>query len=73
MITDEQLLTRELMSKKADARLDRIILLVNDSRRNRAAVAAADGLRRALPLGTRAVLSALGSGREPGDDGIAII
>lgn len=72
-LTDEQALTRELASKKMDAGLDRMLLLLQDSRRNRAALAAAPGLRRALPLGTRAVLAALASGRDPGADGIVVL
>lgn len=71
--TDEQATTRELMSKKADAKLDRMLLLLQDSQRNREALAAADGLRRAMPLGTRAVMSALSAGRDPGADGIVIL
>jgi transcriptional regulator with XRE-family HTH domain len=72
-VTDEQSLTRELMAKKADGRLDRILLLVQASARNRKAIAAADGLRRAMPLGTRAVLTALGAGRDPRQDGIVVL
>ena len=72
-LTDEQATTREIMSKKADAGLDRMLLLLQDSRRNREALAAADGLRRAMPLGTRAVMSALSAGRDPGADGIVTL
>jgi len=72
-LTDEQALTRELAGKRTDAQLERMLLLVQESRRNREALAAASGLRRAFPLTTRAVLTALAAGRDPGADGIVVL
>jgi len=70
---DEQATTRQLMGKKADAGFERMFLLIQDSRRNREALAMAEGLRRAMPLGTRAIMTALAAGRDPGADGIVVL
>lgn len=73
VVLDEQALARDIGSKKLDANIDRMLLLVLDSRRNREALAAAEGLRHAFPLRTRAVMAALSAGRDPGADGIVVL
>lgn len=73
MLTDVQALEREVNRKRRDAGIGRMILLVKDSRRNREVLQATDALRRAFPLGTRAVLTALTLGREPRGDGVVIL
>jgi transcriptional regulator with XRE-family HTH domain len=72
-LTDLQALERDVNLKRRDARLDRMILLVRDSRRNRRTLRDAGGLRHAYPLQTRAVLAALSRGRDPGADGIVVL
>jgi transcriptional regulator with XRE-family HTH domain len=72
-LTDVQALERDINLKRRDAKLDRMILLVRDSRRNRRILSDADALRRAYPLETRAVLAALTRGRDPGADGIVVL
>lgn len=72
-LTDLQALERDINRKKRDAGLERMILLVRDSRRNREVLRAADALRRAFPGRTRSVLSALRRGHDPGTDGIVIL
>jgi transcriptional regulator with XRE-family HTH domain len=70
---DVQGLERDMNLKRRDANLERMFLLVRASKRNRDILRAADALRRSFPLGTRAVLSALGRGRDPGADGIVVL
>jgi transcriptional regulator with XRE-family HTH domain len=73
-IRDGQALERRLALKARDGGRGHVVLLVADTRTNRAAVALLrDGLRPLLPLDTRAVLAALGAGRDPGAGGIAIL
>ena len=51
-----------------------MILLVADTRANRAAMAVLrPGLRRLLALDTRELLAALSAGRDPGSGGIVIL
>jgi hypothetical protein len=42
-------------------------------RRSRWILLAARVIRRAMPLRTRAILAALGAGRDPGQDGIVVL
>lgn len=72
-LTDEQALERDLNLKRKDARLERMLLLVNDSTWNREVIRASTTLTRRFPLDTRAVLAALKHGRDPGADGIVIL
>ncbi len=73
-IRDAQEVTRRLTIKGRDAGCDRILLLVSDTHANRHAIAAARQiLARVLPLDTRAVLRALGEGRDPGANGLVIL
>jgi transcriptional regulator with XRE-family HTH domain len=73
VLEDEQGLQRDLNEKRGAARLERMILLVKDSARNRRILRAASGLHVAFPVGTRQVLAALSRGRDPGADGIVIL
>jgi hypothetical protein len=73
VINDLQALERELNLKQQDAGLERMILLVRGSKRNREILRASDALRRAFPLHTRTVLAALGEGRDPGGSGIVVL
>lgn len=72
-LPDLQALERDLNLKRRDAALERLILVVRDSKRNRDTLRAADALRRSFPLSTRAVMSALSRGRDPGADGIVVL
>ncbi|HEY7591296.1 MAG TPA: hypothetical protein VH723_09900 [Candidatus Limnocylindrales bacterium] len=69
-ITDGQALERKLALKIRDGGFDHLILLVADTRRNRAAIPA---LRVPFPLRTRQVLAALREGRDPGASGIVML
>lgn len=73
MLHDLQALEREMRQKQRDADLKRMILLLRGSRHNRETLRHADALRRAFPLGTRAILSALARARDPGNDGIVLL
>jgi transcriptional regulator with XRE-family HTH domain len=73
-IADGQSLERKLALKLRDDPDGHLILLVSDTRSNRAALSSlAPGLDAMLPRSTRAILSALTAGREPPGSGIAII
>ena len=73
-IADGQALERKLALKLRDDPDGHLILLVSDTRSNRAALATlAPGLSAMLPRSTREILSALTAGREPPGSGIAII
>ena len=73
VLDDLQALERAISLKRRDAALERMILLVRDSVRNRRILRSSDALRRSFPLHTRAVLAALALGRDPGADGIVIL
>ena len=73
VLHDLQALERDMNLKQRDAGLERMILLVRGSKRNREILRAADALRRAFPTDTRTVLAALGGGRDPGGNGIVIL
>jgi hypothetical protein len=73
VLDDLQALERAVNLKRRDAALDRMILLVRNSIRNREILRSADPLRRSFPLGTRAVMAALARGRDPGANGIVIL
>ena len=59
---------------KRDAHLDRLFLLMPETRRARTFLREAEEtLRAAFPLSTRGVLAALDEGRDPGADGIVVL
>lgn len=73
-LTDAQAVERKLLLKKRDARLDRMILVVADTRWNRQFLDRhRENLRSSLPLDTRAILAALSVGQAPAADGIAVL
>jgi transcriptional regulator with XRE-family HTH domain len=73
-LTDAQAFDRKAQLKKRDLRLDRLILVVADTRSNRAFLTVhCEELRASFPLDTRAVLAALRAGRPPAHDGIVVI
>ena len=73
-IDDGQAMARRLALKVRDGGAELVILLVADTRGNRAALAAIRaGLRVALPHDTREILAALRAGRRPPGSGIVIL
>ncbi len=73
-VRDVQAQTRSSLRKQLDGQVDRLVLVFADTDANRRAVReAGEALRRAFPLTTRQVLSALHDGRDPGDNGIVFI
>jgi len=73
-ISDGQALERRLTLKLRDDPGGHLILLVSDTRANRAAIRSIrDGLTELVPLSTRELLAAVSSGRDPGASGIAVM
>jgi transcriptional regulator with XRE-family HTH domain len=72
-LDDVQAVERRLALKQRDGDVDRVILLIADTRRNRSSLAAAPASFARLPLRTREVLAALREGRDPGQGGIVIL
>ena len=73
-ISDSQALERRLTLKLRDDPGGHLILLVSDTRANRAAIRSIrDGLTELVPLSTRELLAAVSSGRDPGASGIAVM
>jgi len=73
-LRDAQAQLRTASLKQRDGRVGRLVILISATRHNRAALAsAADVLATSLPLGTRAILTALERGEDPGDNGIVLL
>jgi hypothetical protein len=73
-LTDVQAVERKALLKKRDAKLDRMFLLVAESRPNRALLEAhREALRSSFPLDTRQILAAMARGLAPGADGIVVL
>jgi len=72
VIDDGQALQRKLALKLRDGGFDHLILLVADTPRNRAALEATP-MGLAFPAASRAILSALREGRNPGAGGVVIL
>jgi transcriptional regulator with XRE-family HTH domain len=73
-ITDGQALLRRLSLKARDGGRGGVLLLVSDTRSNRDALhTLRPSLMATLPLGTRAILGALRSGKEPADGGVVVM
>jgi hypothetical protein len=71
---DVQAIDRGAQRKKRDTGLDRLILLVADTRGNREVLERhRDALRASYPLDTREILAALGRGEMPSADGIVVL
>lgn len=73
-LRDVQALLRRLELKLRDGGVTRLIVVVRDTRTNRAALRAADVVvRAAYPLASRRVIAALRRGRDPGANGIVVV
>lgn len=70
---DLQALERDINLKRRDAGIERMILVVRGTKRNREILRAAEAFRRSFPCTTRAVLAALSRGRAPEADGIVML
>ena len=70
---DVQAVERRVRAKQRDIGATRAILLVADTRHNRAVITSVPELRRQFPIGTRACLAALRNGRDPGGDCLVIL
>ncbi len=65
---------RDCSLKQRDSGVERLIVVVKDTRHNREAVnTARDLIADAFPLGARAVLTALAAGRDPGANGLIFL
>ncbi|MGH2475488.1 MAG: helix-turn-helix domain-containing protein [Candidatus Limnocylindrales bacterium] len=72
-LDDIQAMERRIRAKQRDLGIGRIILLVADTRHNRAVIAGVPELGQRFPVGTRRCLAALGRGVDPGSDCLVII
>ena len=70
---DVQATERKLRAKQRDLGTTRAILLVADTRHNRAVLAAVPELHTQFPIGTRSCLAALAKGDDPGGDCLVIL
>lgn len=70
---DLQAMERRTYLKQRDLGIRRVILLVADTRHNRAVLAAHPDLRERFPISTRACLLALSQGRDPGGNAIVLL
>ena len=70
---DVEATERKMQLKQRDSGIERKVLLLNDTRHNRAVVDATPELRESFPMRTREVLGALGQGQDPGGDGIVFL
>ena len=70
---DIQALQRRINLKRRDG-VDRVLLVVADTRANRDAIAAAaDVLSAAYPMSARVALAALAAGKDPGGDALIVL
>lgn len=73
-LLDAQALLRAAALKQRDGGVARLVILVNATHHNRAALAsAADVIATVFPLPSRTLLAALTSGQAPPDNGIALL
>jgi transcriptional regulator with XRE-family HTH domain len=73
-LADLQAQTRSAQLKRRDIGATRLIILLADTWANRQALNSVAGhVTATLPLGTRAILTALRGGRDPGADGVAVL
>jgi transcriptional regulator with XRE-family HTH domain len=73
-VRDGQELERRLALKRRDGGVDRVILLLGDTRANRAfVVERAGSLKAGFPVEGRAALAALRRGLDPGGDAIVLV
>jgi transcriptional regulator with XRE-family HTH domain len=73
-LSDLQAQTRAAELKRRDLRADRLVILLADTPHNRRMLRASErAIRQSFPLGTRAILSAMADGRDPGADGVVLL
>jgi len=72
-IHDVQAVVRGLRAKQRDLGAKRAILLLADTRHNRAVISAVPELREQFPISARACLAALSRGKDPGGDCLVIL
>lgn len=72
-LDDVQALERRIAAKQRDLGIGRVILLVADTRHNRSVIARFPTIRERFPVSTRACLSTLARGRDPGGDALVIL
>ncbi|MEX0626436.1 MAG: helix-turn-helix transcriptional regulator [Chloroflexota bacterium] len=73
-LRDLQALERRMQRKKQDSGVERMILVVRGTRRNREVLREVlPSLRGTFPLGSRELLHALAVGRDPGADGLLVL
>jgi transcriptional regulator with XRE-family HTH domain len=72
-LDDVQAVERRLRTKQRDLGALRAILLVTDTRHNRAVLASVPGLRAQFPVATRACMTALARGVDPGGDCLVLL
>jgi transcriptional regulator with XRE-family HTH domain len=72
-LADIQLLERGISGKQRDLGVARVVLLVADTRHNRAVIAGVPALRERFPIGTGACLSELARGRVPDRDALVVL
>jgi hypothetical protein len=72
-IHDVQAVVRGLRAKQRDLGAKRAILLLADTRHNRAVISAVPELREQFPISARACLAALSRGKDPGGDSLVIL
>ena len=73
-IYDVQALLRRIELKLRDSNVDRVVLVIADTRHNRAALAAAaDVFTTAFPCPRRRLLAALRAGTDPGASGYVLV
>jgi transcriptional regulator with XRE-family HTH domain len=72
-VHDVQAAQRRLRSKQRDLDARRAILLLADTRHNRAVIDAVPEIRERFPIPTRACMAALARGEDPGGDCLVIL
>ena len=72
--TDEQALARKLALKRRDGGVDRLVLILPDTRHNRAFLrSGSGGFLASFPIPGRRALDRLRAGRDPGGDAIIVL
>ena len=72
-LDDLQAVERRIRAKQRDLGSTRAILLVADSRHNRAVIRSVRDLKDQFPIATRVCLAALGRGDDPGGDCLIVL
>ena len=73
-LRDAQSVQRRIALKKRDGGIDRVVLLISDTKANRHALRSVrEDLRSQFPMDSRATLAAIRAGRAPHADGIVLL